>query len=381
MSKLSEVYDLIAGLQKRNLPVPKELQQEATELEIDELREELAVAVEEHVQPVLDRIKSNWVLVLHHRPDASVRMVATREEEVLSLLDDAVELLPAVSRAAVPAPEPEPQPASYTEVVEEEEPNTVADEGRAQSIGFSVRFADGTIIDEADAKTTLVNTLRYMGFEQVAQFTMVRFGKGVYPLVCRRQRTDLGKNGNPVKWQEAVENGWYVYTNMGNPMKKRILMLAAEYLGLQITITDHPLPELFPATPHAPIRTSPPKDKKEKGHRALFSLNGRNPLDKRNSVLAAVRLYKSNHPNATYAEMRRTFPASLQGSYGVISSLDEIEERRRQGKEVDERYFLDPHEIMISADGVQFAVSNQWGDQFSRFQEHVRTLGWTLKEV
>jgi hypothetical protein len=36
---------------------------------------------------------------------------------------------------------------------------------------------------------------------------------------------------------------------------------------------------------------------------------------------------------------------------------------------------------MISADGVQFAVSNQWGDQFSRFQEHVRTLGWTLKEV
>jgi hypothetical protein len=168
---------------------------------------------------------------------------------------------------------------------------------------------------------------------------------------------------------------------MGNPMKKRILMLTAEYLGLQITITDHPLPELFPATPHAPIRTSPPKDKKEKGHRALFSLNGRNPLDKRNSVLAAVRLYKSNHPNATYAEMRRTFPASLQGSYGVISSLDEIEERRRQGKEVDERYFLDPHEIMISADGVQFAVSNQWGDQFSRFQEHVRTLGWTLKEV
>jgi hypothetical protein len=188
MSKLSEVYDLIAGLQKRNLPVPKELQQEATELEIDELREELAVAVEEHVQPVLDRIKSNWVLVLHHRPDASVRMVATREEEVLSLLDDAVELLPAVSRAAVPAPEPEPQPASYTEVVEEEEPNTVADEGRAQSIGFSVRFADGTIIDEADAKTTLVNTLRYMGFEQVAQFTMVRFGKGVYPLVCRSGR-------------------------------------------------------------------------------------------------------------------------------------------------------------------------------------------------
>ena len=43
---------------------------------------------------------------------------------------------------------------------------------------------------------------------------------------------------------------------------------------------------------------------------------------------------------------------------------------------------IEPEEILTAADGVRFAVSNEWGDNFASFQKHVtEQLGWTLEEL
>lgn len=46
------------------------------------------------------------------------------------------------------------------------------------------------------------------------------------------------------------------------------------------------------------------------------------------------------------------------------------------------RYFLDPSEVMTSADGVRFAVSTQWDyNNFPRLQSVIKEfLGYRLEE-
>jgi hypothetical protein len=365
MSALSEVYAIIEGLQKRNLPIPAELQKEASELEIALLNKELTVAVQQYVEPIVSQIKSKFVLICEHTPGSPLSISVSHESDIVGLLDDAVTIPNNDSVGVDVVAEPEPEPTDEGEGDESEHQIS-----RSKSVGFTVRFADGHVVSNSDAKETLINTLRYMGFEKVSKFSARTF-KG-FSLVDKRQRTDKGKDGKDYKWQESVEDGWFIYINMGNDTKKIVLQSVANFLGQTITISDNTENGVVPSTP--PLE-------KSKGRRQLYSFNGRTPLDKRNSVLAVVKQFVANRPNATYKEIHRSFPDALQGSYGVIETLEDIKKRRNEGQDVDIRYFLDPHDILTSADGVQFAVSNQWGNQFPKFQNHIRNFGWTLKEV
>jgi hypothetical protein len=120
---------------------------------------------------------------------------------------------------------------------------------------------------------------------------------------------------------------------------------------------------------------------KEHGRRTMFSLNGGRPLNKRNAVYATIKLYMQQNPLATYAQLENAFPRELQGSNGVLATMDEINRRLERGQDVNIRYFVDNDKVLTSADGIRFVVCNQWGDQFATFQHHIESFGWTLEEV
>lgn len=363
MSDLSEVYSIIEGLQKRNLPIPDELQKEATDCELALLRNKLTAAMQQYIETITSQIKNKFVLVCEHTPGKPLTISVSRESDIVGLLDDAVTITT-------------PNEEEITVVEElaidndDEEDENETGSTKARSIGFTVQFADGHVVSEPEAKNTLINTLRYMGFEKVSKFTSKTF-KGFH-LVDKRKRMDRSKDGRDNKWQEPVENGWFVYINMRNDTKKIVLRSVADFLNIPITITDN--------EDKTDVLCYVPTSEKMKGHRQLYSFNGRPPLDKRNSVLAVVKHFVANHPNATYKEIHRSFPDQVQGGYGVIKTIDEINVRRKEGQEVDRRYFLESYNILTSADGVQFAVCNQWGTQFYQFQNHIRNFGWELKE-
>ncbi len=116
--------------------------------------------------------------------------------------------------------------------------------------------------------------------------------------------------------------------------------------------------------------------------RVLFSLNGHTPLNKRQSVLACVRLFMALNPNVPFEVVERNFPPELQGCYGVVAKLAKVNSRVARGYDDDKRYFLDKDKILKAKDGVEFVVCHQWGNQFPKFQEHIRKrFGWTLEEV
>lgn len=247
---------------------------------------------------------------------------------------------------------------------DEETDDDNLDRTRSRSIPFSVKFPDGKIFRYNKAQWTLIDSLKHMGLERASHFTGEMF-KG-FPLVGKRQR--IIPDGQ--QWQKQID-GWWIYINMSNARKIRCLEGVAKMLNIPIMI------ELLEARP-----TMPTPVENVKGKNATFSLNGSAPLKKNRSVLEAVRLFLKEIPTATFEDVESQFPKHLQGSYGVVRTLDDVKERSLRNKTENDRWFLDPSEILTSTDGVQFAVSTEWGNQFPQFQKHVAdAFGWALNEV
>ena len=104
-----------------------------------------------------------------------------------------------------------------------------------------------------------------------------------------------------------------------------------------------------------------------------YSLEGGPFLKKNKFVYTVVKTYVKQHPEATFADIERTFPPTLQGPFGVVRTIDHIKEKNYNGR----RYFNDQDLVMQSSDGVSFAVSTQWGKgNIEKFLKTVRQLGY-----
>ena len=202
-----------------------------------------------------------------------------------------------------------------------------------------------------------------MGLERASRYPVTFKG---YPLVGKRQRSV----DDPNKWQRDVD-GWWVYINISNEKKIEHLKGVAKMLNIpmEIKVNDSDSNEQ--------------EDENYKNHkRAKFSLDGGPALCKNKSVLNVLRRFITEMPNAKYSEVCEYFPRDIQGGYGVFETLSQIAERKAKGQDAEKRYFIGPDEILTSGDGVKFAVSTQWGDNFKTFQKHIaKELGWKLEEV
>ena len=120
---------------------------------------------------------------------------------------------------------------------------------------------------------------------------------------------------------------------------------------------------------------------KSKKKIAKYSLNGSTPMYKTKFVLEALRLYVKKFPTATYEDIEATFPKSIQGGYGVVRKMSDLQEYIESGSNIMGRFSSTPQEILTSADGISFAVCNQWDyNNFPRFVSILKTLKWKVKE-
>lgn len=102
-----------------------------------------------------------------------------------------------------------------------------------------------------------------------------------------------------------------------------------------------------------------------------YSIDGGQPLNKRRFVLAVVRKYVKSHPGITYEQLRERFPDSLSASplYGVFRPYKEILRRLQNKPDLENRFFLEPNDLIILSDGTKITVFNQWGRHFPNFLE------------
>jgi hypothetical protein len=82
-------------------------------------------------------------------------------------------------------------------------------------------------------------------------------------------------------------------------------------------------------------------------------------LGKGRLVFEVVKHHTNSNPHLTFTELQADFPAIVQGSTGIINSIEFIN-KKYEGSSKN-RHFTDEKDILISSDGVEFAVSTEWG--------------------
>jgi hypothetical protein len=92
-------------------------------------------------------------------------------------------------------------------------------------------------------------------------------------------------------------------------------------------------------------------------NKTKYCLNDSKKLAKNRFVLEVVKTILKNK-RASYSELETIFLKGHQGSTGVLNRLDFIESKYANND--NKRHFIKNNEIMISADGIKFAVSTEW---------------------
>ena len=351
LSALKEDYALRNSLRRKHLNVQDELEDEIDDLEQSYITTHIMPQVETYAKELLKDMECELYLSVMKDANGDVRVSNEYDFDFLKVDSKEEEDL-VVS-------ESETQQETQAE---DEAQDTITKNTRAGSIGFAVTFKDGVTIQHRDAKDTMIESLRKIGFEETAKFRG-RLFKG-FPLVGKKQRTD-----GTHKWQDFVD-GWYIYTNMANDTKIKMLKMISDelHLGLKFTSEDD-----------SDISIPESKDKGTK-KRAIFSFNGMKPMNKRQTVLAVIKQYIAENPDTIYDKLKEVFPDSLQGSYGVFQRISWIEMQHNDGHDHMNRYFTDKSDLLETADGILIAVCTQWGDQFSKFVNKIKELGWTIEQ-
>lgn len=137
------------------------------------------------------------------------------------------------------------------------------------------------------------------------------------------------------------------------------------------------MPQAPQEIPHNPTNILPPETTKKREYDYTeYSIEGGQFLGKNKFVYATVSMYVKQHPNASFSDLERVFPPELQGSFGVIRTMDYIKEKNYNGR----RYFKEPEYVLHSGDNIPFAVSTEWGKgNIDKFVNAVKQLGYHVE--
>ena len=96
---------------------------------------------------------------------------------------------------------------------------------------------------------------------------------------------------------------------------------------------------------------------------------------KNHLVFCIVKEYVKQHPNITCEQLKETFDRSLQGSYGVVEDEEGVKFYRNR----EQRFFMEPEEVIHLVDGDMY-VCSQWGKMnISRFIAQAERLGFKIQ--
>lgn len=235
----------------------------------------------------------------------------------------------------------------------------------------SISF-DDYIISNGNSTEKFIKFINLIGPELVYQMK-IPFRGGYL--------VDKTRNLKYIAFCKSLDGGYWLNTHSSTTTKIEQMKQIGEFFGTDV-VFDIEEKDNNEQSETASASESNRYSNEVATGRAKYSLNGQDPQNKRCTVRAVVELYMKLHPRATWSEVLDVFPKELQGSYGVVATIENIQYRIRKGFDDDKRYFIDPSRRFRTIDGVEFAVCHQWGTRFDRFREYVGDkLGWTIDEV
>lgn len=221
MAKLEELYEIIAKLKTLGLTLNEEQTATVDELEEQLIETEILPVISESVEPLLSPIKRELVLLVEYHPGRPVTVALSRKAKITDIAG--------TKRLTYTQPR-ESTPVVADEPVVKPEPHEPTKHVENSTKGMKVTFPDGTVICHTKAIFTFVQTLKRIGFSRVAALGITHGGSN---LVSREKRET--KPGTV--WQHLCD-GWYVYSNLSNNVKRSDLQKISDRLDLGLVIEE-----------------------------------------------------------------------------------------------------------------------------------------------
>ena len=248
MAILEELYKLRKIFRDYEAPIPEKLKKEIREKETPYLKElnEIYSAIVPHELPIKElsekilislvydgcELKAIYSCGLEDETPFLDNMIKTEITDEPETPDEVIE----EEGEDIEELDEDVMEISGPDEIDEDEYTVITRSGKSPTTPFKVIFLDeGKTIKGKDAITTMIETLKYMGLGRVAGFRGMLF-KG-FPLVGKTRRTDLSKKGKEVNWQKWVD-GWWIYSQITNKTKKRVIEKVGAYLGHRIEVVD-----------------------------------------------------------------------------------------------------------------------------------------------
>jgi hypothetical protein len=145
------------------------------------------------------------------------------------------------------------------------------------------------------------------------------------------------------------------------------------------TRVDNAMPDPVPVSANRKI-TEQTKKSNALHDSTRYILNGNGiHLAKNRFVLECVREYINRFPS-DFKHLKEVFYDDLQGSTGVINSLDYVQNKYAHINR--KRHFVKGSDILTSSDNVQFVVSTEWRfDNVQNIVRIAREMGFHVEEV
>ena len=201
-------------LRKEGLPVNEDLEKKANELEEDIIKKEILPVLSKTIEPALQPVKRELVLVVDYVPGQPLSVHLSRKRNFTAELTDAKEMVL------------DPEVTHKNQGGRSDEK---FDRGPARDM--SVVFPDGTVIAEKNASETMIAVVRKIGVikvRKVVEEYNLKFCK--VPVISNRRDAKYGKS------QKDLGGGWLLITHSNNPMKKAFIEKVSEVLHLGIKV-------------------------------------------------------------------------------------------------------------------------------------------------
>lgn len=218
MSRLNKLYEAMETLRKEGLPVDENLEKKANELEEDIIKKEILPVLSKTIEPALQPVKREQVLVVDYVPGQPLSVHLSRKRNFAAELTDAKEMVL----------DPEVTHRSHTSHSDEKIE-------RRPARDMTVTFPDGTVIAEKTAVETFVEVVKKIGVAKVRKVVEdynLKFCR--VPVISNRRDSKYGKS------QKELGGGWLLITHSNNPMKKAFIekVSAILHLGIKVTLKE-----------------------------------------------------------------------------------------------------------------------------------------------
>jgi len=203
-------------LRKEGLPVGEDLERKANELEEDIIKKEVLPILTKTIEPALQPVKRELVLLVDYVPNKPLSVHLTRKRNFTAEIPDAKEIVldPEVEHGS----RKQSKDGKFT---------------KSPASDLAVFFPDGTAIAEPKAVDTLFNVVKKIGVERVRKVVeeqKLTFCK--VPIISNRRDPKYGRS------QKDLGNGWLLITHSNNLMKKSFLEKVSDalHLGLKVDV-------------------------------------------------------------------------------------------------------------------------------------------------